>query len=219
VELHLEERAVRGGADRARRLMPTRALALLTVAAGAAIEISSHGASATTVADWATGAVLIVGGELAWERRRRPLLALAGIAWFAGTAAAPLLYLHRGPLAQLTLSHPETRPRTWLARAVVAAAWVDGAIEPLARNGAVTLVLAGLIALTAVHDETRSTGAALAFAAVLALGAWNAKELVLWTYDCTVAAIASRRPAPAGLSPRSSTTARRSACWCTTRPC
>src|SRR5206468_3486999 len=34
------------------------------------------------------------------------------------------------------------------------------------------------------------TGAALAFAAVLALGAWNAKELVLWAYDCTVAAIA-----------------------------
>ena len=65
-------------------------------------------------------------------------MSLAGFTWFLGTAFAPALYLHRGPFVHLLLSYPTGRVPTRLVR-VVAAAYVDGAIEPLARNDALTL--------------------------------------------------------------------------------
>jgi signal transduction histidine kinase len=173
-----------------------RAMAAALICGGAAVEVVFYDASlgrAATVADFAVGATLIACGTIAWERRREsrvgPLLGLAGIAWFLGSAAPPLLYVHRGPLAHLTLSYPTGRLRTRIAQAVVAAAWLDGAIEPVARNRAATFVVAGSIALAAVYGRTRNPAAALAFAAVLALGAWSANDLVLWVYDGVIAAI------------------------------
>ena len=51
---------------------------------------------------------------------------------------------HRGPLVHIVLSYPSGRLRGRLAHVVVAAAYADGLIEPMARNNTVTLVLAGL---------------------------------------------------------------------------
>jgi signal transduction histidine kinase len=87
---------------------------------------------------------------------------------------------------------------------VVVAAYVYAAIEPLARSDALTLAIAGAVALTATWTFLRSSGparkaagvalvAALAFAAVLATGAivrmlghdWD--RTLLLTYDAVVA--------------------------------
>src|SRR5262245_3343094 len=110
---------------------------------------------ALTAADFVVGSVLIVCGVIAWDRRRESrvgaLMSLAGFTWFLGTLSETALYLHRGPLVHLHLSYPSGRLRTRLPRAVVAVAYVDALVEPLASNGVVTLVLSGLVALTAVQ--------------------------------------------------------------------
>jgi signal transduction histidine kinase len=132
---------------------------------------------------------------------------LAGFTWFLGTLFEAALYLHRGPLVHLHLSYPTGRLRAWLARAVVAVAYVDALVEPLASNGVLTLVLSGLVALTALQVFLGTSGparkaggpalvAALAFAAVLALGAVNrltgspSEHAVLWVYDLVIALVA-----------------------------
>ena len=162
------------------------------------------------LADFAVGSVLIACGVIAWERRPESrvgaLMSLAGFTWFLGTALAPALFLHRGPLVQLHLSYPSGRLPTRLARAVVIVAYIDAAIEPLGNNDALTLVLSGAVALTAIQVFVRTSGtarkatrpalaAALAFAAVLAFGAigraagWN-PDVVLLTYDVVIAVLA-----------------------------
>ena len=73
-------------------------------------------------------------GERRPESRVGAIMSLAGFTWFLGTAFEPALYLHRGPFVHLLLSYPTGRLSDRLARAVVVAAYVDGAIEPLARN-------------------------------------------------------------------------------------
>jgi signal transduction histidine kinase len=162
-----------------------------------------------TVADFVVGCVLIVCGVVAWERRPESrvgaLMSLGGFTWFLGTIFTPALYLHRGPLVHLYLSYPTGRLPSRLALAVVATAYVDAAIAPLARNDALTLFLSSAVALAAMQVFLRTSGtarkaagpalgAALAFAAVLALGAigraagWNA-DVILWTYDVVVASL------------------------------
>jgi hypothetical protein len=105
-----------------------------------------------------------------------------GITWFAGNVSALAVYLHRGPLVQLVLAYPHGRPRGRLAVLVVAAAYIDGLIEPLGRRDRLTLVLAAAVALAAVHRFLRSAGparragapallCALTLAAALALAA------------------------------------------------
>jgi len=165
------------------------AAAVVVLCGGALIEVLVGGSAA----DFAVGCVLTVCGAVAWERRGEsrigPLLGLAGVAWFLGTAATPLLYLHRGPLAHATLAPPAGRLRNRLARLIVAAAWLDGAIEPLASNRVLTFVLAGAIASAALSANARTAGPSLAFAGVLALGAWNASHAVLLLYEAVVAAV------------------------------
>ena len=68
-------------------------------------------------------------------------MSFAGFTWFLGTVFEPALFLHRGPLVHLQLSYPTGRLPTRLARGVVAVAYVDAAIEPVAQNDAVTLAL------------------------------------------------------------------------------
>jgi signal transduction histidine kinase len=190
-------------------------LALLPLGILFGLIAESHSAgdswSSLAAADFAVGCVLIAAGAIAWDRRPASgvgaLLSLAGLTWFLGSALERALYLHRGPLVHLVLAYPSGRPRTRLAQGIVAAAYVDGAIEPLAANGWVTLALTGavLVAATELFHGTsgptrRAAGAALAaataFDGVLALGAverlsdWGARDPVEWTYDVVVAAIA-----------------------------
>jgi len=190
-------------------------LALLPVgiAVGLAAEWASfeEGELALTTADLAVGWILIACGVVAWARRPESrvgaLMSLAGFTWFLGTLFEPALYLHRGPLVQLLLSYPTGRLPTRLARAVVVVAYVDGAIEPLARNDWLTLGLSGAVAITAVQVFRSASGPArkaarpalafaLAFGAVLVLGAverqagWEADRAVLWVYDLVIASTA-----------------------------
>jgi signal transduction histidine kinase len=152
-----------------------------------------------TGADFAVGCVLIGGGVAAWDRRSESrvgiVMLFASAMWFLGNLASPLLYLHRGPLVQLHLSYPTGRLRSRLVWAVVAAAYVDAAVEPLARNRLLTLGLACAVALTALRVFAGTSGlsrkagkpalaAALAFAAVLALA--SSGRLLGWKTDLLV---------------------------------
>jgi signal transduction histidine kinase len=166
---------------------------------------------ALTAADFTVGCLLLVCGTVAWQRRTESrvglLMELGGVTWFLGNIAQPLLYLHRGPLIHLHLSYPTGRLPTRLAAAVVAIAYVDAVVDPIAANDVATLALSALIALSALQVFRGTSGparkaggpalaAALAFAGVLALGAvnrlagWDADRAVLWTYDVVIAAIA-----------------------------
>jgi signal transduction histidine kinase len=191
------------------------ALLPLGIAFGVAVEWAFYDADlgpALTAADFAVGCALIASGAVAWERRRESrvgaLMTLAGFAWFAGNLGGAALYFHRGPLVHLHLSYPSGRIPTRLAGAVVIAAYVDAVIEPLASNDWVTLALSVAVALTACRVFLGTSGparkaggpalaAALAFAAVLTLGALEglgylgvSSRTVLWIYDIVIASIA-----------------------------
>ena len=142
-----------------------------------------RGQLGVALVDLAVGCMLFSCGAIAWDRRSEsragPLMSFAGFTWFLGTVFEPALFLHRGPLVHLHLSYPTGRPPTRLSRGVVAVAYVDAAIEPVAQNDAVTLALSAAVALTAVQVFTGTSGparkagrpalaAALAFAGVLA---------------------------------------------------
>jgi signal transduction histidine kinase len=189
------------------------ALLLVGTAVGLAVELTFYDTQlgpALATADFLVGFVLIGCGVLARDHRpesRVGILALAaGGTWFIGNVAETLLYLHRGPLVHLCLSYPTGRLRSRVARIVVAVAYVDGAIEPLARNETATLVLSGAIALAALREFRATSGparkaagpalaAALAFGGALALSAtgrlagWN-PDAVLLAYDVVVASVA-----------------------------
>jgi signal transduction histidine kinase len=190
------------------------ALLPIGIGVGVAAEWASYDSSvgaALTGMDFAVGCLLIGCGVIAWSRRPESrvgaLMNLAGFTWFLGTVFELALYLHRGPLVHLHLSYPTGRLRTRLTAAVVAAAYVDALVEPLAANGVVTLVLSAFVALTALGTFLGSSGparkaggpalaAALAFAAALALGAVNrltgspSEHAVLWIYDVVIASVA-----------------------------
>jgi signal transduction histidine kinase len=188
------------------------ALLPLGIALGLAAEWAAYDSENVplAIADFAVGALLIVCGAVAWERRPGSrvgaLMSLAGFTWFLGTLFEPALFLHRGPLVHLHLSYPTGRLPTRLARVVVVVAYVDAAIEPLARNDALTLGLSGAVALAAFQVFRGTSGtarkaggpalaAALAFAGVLAFAAlgrlagWN-DDTILWVYDVVIASVA-----------------------------
>jgi signal transduction histidine kinase len=189
------------------------ALVPLGIAFGFAAELaaSDDGVSGVAAADLVVGVVLLVCGGVAWARtpesRVGALMSLAGLTWFLGTLWSPALYLHRGPLVHLNLSYPAGRLPTRLAGGVVAAAYLVAVLEPLAANDALTLVVSGMVALTALQVFLGTSGparkaggpalaAALAFAGVLAFGAverlagWEAHRAVLWIYDLVIASVA-----------------------------
>ena len=122
------------------------------------------------------------------------LLAATGAAWFAGTLAPALLYLHRGPLIHLLLAYPGARPARRPAQAVVAAAYVDGAIEPLGASDTLTLLLCAATAAAAVAGYARESGPRRRARVVPTVGAL-AVALVL-ALDRADARAASRRCSP-----------------------
>jgi signal transduction histidine kinase len=189
------------------------ALGVAGFAFGLAAELVAYrsGELERAAADLAVGWALIGCGLVACERRPAlrfgPLMAAAGAAWFLGTFATAALYLHRGPLVHALLSYPSGRLSRPLARAVVIAAYVDGAIEPLGRSSIATLVLcSGLAAaaadgwLAAVGPNRRAragaSAAAVAIALVLALGAagrvagWDTDSATLWAYEVVLVLVA-----------------------------
>ena len=100
-----------------------RAIAMsVALPLGVAAELASGAGPGFWLPDLFTGLALVVAACVAWpgERRTAGLLALAGAAWFAGTAWSPLLSMHLGVLAHLLLLAPARCRRTALAATVFA---------------------------------------------------------------------------------------------------
>jgi signal transduction histidine kinase len=189
------------------------ALAVALLVAGLALGLGAESAAYVpgeldrAAADLLTGWVLLVCGVLAARRARGrevgALMGATGVAWFAGTLApGALLYLHRGPLVHLLLAFPGGHVARRPAQAVVAAAYVDGAVQPLGASDAVTLVLCAALAVASAADYARATGprrraravptaGALAIALVLALTAvaGGSESLTLAAYELVLAAL------------------------------
>ena len=187
----------------------SRALSLVVlvtgVGLGVAAELASSSSTGAKVADFAVGCVLLGCGALAWERRNDsrsgPLMTLTGLAWFLGTVSNAAVYLHRGPLVQLVVSHPTGRLRGRVARAFVVAVYLAAVIEPYTGGNVLTLAVAGGLVVFACHTmfarrAVVPASAALALAAAFALTAanrlesLNRRDLVLAVYDGVVAAVA-----------------------------
>jgi signal transduction histidine kinase len=189
------------------------ALVPLGIAFGIAAEWIVGGAfDASSAADLVVGCVLVACGSLGWDRRPASrvgaLLCATGFAWFLGTLFEPALFLHRGPLVHLLLSYPSGRLPSRLARVVTVAAYADGALEPLARNDAVTLALSAIVLLVAVHTFIGTSGparkgvglalaATAAFTGVLVVRALDRladqnfdPDAVLAAYELVVTAVA-----------------------------
>src|SRR6266508_4575659 len=157
-------------------------------AAGLAIAVAAESVSylpeepELAAADATVGLAFIGLGVVAWQRRPSsrsgPLMAATGFAWFAGSFAGAALFLHRGPLVHLLVGYPRGRLRSRLERVVVAAAYVDGAVYPLARQDTVTIALA-LVVMTTVLVGYRRAGGAERRARAAALVAAAAVMLVL----------------------------------------
>jgi signal transduction histidine kinase len=189
----------------------TVAVVGVAVAGAAACEWVADAALPAAAGDAAAGAALLGAGALALSVSRGvrsgALMVVCGVAWLAGTLWTPLLFVHRGPLAQLVLAYPRALPRPWFAGAVVVAAYVCGTDASLARDFTLTLLLAAAVVAAAAlrHQraqgaERRARAAGLAAALLLAVGlaapaAARAASLdhdvaALWLYDATVVLIA-----------------------------
>ena len=142
---------------------------------------------ASTLADLGTGAILLAAGGLAASRApARPtglLIVATGAAWLAGSAVDALVFLHRGPLVHLLLAYPHARIAGRMRRAIVAAAYLTGAVEPIGASAVVTAALCAAVVGEAGVRWSRGGGierraAAAAFAAAaLVCGALGAGTL------------------------------------------
>jgi signal transduction histidine kinase len=187
------------------------------VAAGLVLAVAAESATYLPEEPWLAAADATVGlvfiglGAVAWQQRpssRSGLLMTAtGVAWFAGSFVGAALFLHRGPLVHLLVGYPRGRLRSRLERVVVAAAYVDGAIYPLARQDLATIVLAVAVLVTALVGWRRAGGAeqraraaalaaASAIAVVLGMGAvgrvaeLDADVAWLWAYQVVLVLVA-----------------------------
>jgi signal transduction histidine kinase len=163
------------------------------------------------IVDPAVGVVLVACGAVTWRRRptsRVGLLMIAAAAcWFLGGAWTAAVFLHRGPLVHLHLSYPTGRTRRPLTVVTVLAAYLVAVVEGVVDSPWLTLGLAVLVTVAAIDVFTRTSGkarkaggpalgAALAFAAALALSSanllldWDADRPVLLVYDLTICMVA-----------------------------
>src|SRR4051812_158937 len=116
--------------------------------------------NAATVADLGTGACVIVAGAVALSRpagRATGVLLIAtGAAWLAGSAVDALVFVHRGPLFHLLLAYPGMRLAGGGRVAIISAAYVTGAVEPLGGSDPLTVALCVLVAGAAAERWLRS---------------------------------------------------------------
>lgn len=182
------------------------------LAFGIVAELAAGAGGALTALDIVVGLALIGFGLVLWERRRASaagwLLAASGFAWFLGNFASWAVYLHRGPLIHLLLLYPGARLRSRPAWTVAGAGYVYAAAYPVARNDAITIGLAVVLAWAAHRRYSASagmerTGCALAFASAVALSSalitgavariasLGGDRLVLGTYDVVIALVAT----------------------------
>jgi signal transduction histidine kinase len=191
--------------------MPVRAVAVVigALAVTAVVEIAAGPGLPEVAGDAAGGAALLAAGGVAAltasGRRVGVLLALAGVAWLAGTVEPSLAALHRGPLVHALLSAPDGRLRSRIALVATAAAYVSGAF--LANAEWVTLGLAALLLLASVDQRRRrgiarpplaaepaALAGALVLGAVASLGDVGLEDIAAWAYYATVTMVAIAVP-------------------------
>lgn len=164
------------------------AAALSALLVGVAIEqVASAGDEPLAAAgDLLVGITWMGVALVLWSRRstRRTAVLCAGFSasWLLGSIDPAFVFLHRGPLAHLLLAYPTGRLDSGVARAAVAAAYVDGILAGLGGGPAWTLgFCAGLVLAVSLRVAT-ATGAvrrsrlvpllaAVAVGVVLAAGA------------------------------------------------
>jgi signal transduction histidine kinase len=130
------------------------------------------------IVDATTGLILVALG-LAYRRRPSGVLLFgAGVAWLLGDAATWAVYLHRGPLIHLVLAYPYLRPRTRIAWATIAAAYLCATLPPLTASGPATLAVAAALVGSALYGYTAASGP-LRRARLPALGAAAALALAM----------------------------------------
>jgi signal transduction histidine kinase len=150
------------------------ALGLCAVALGVFAEwLGGLWPSPSALVDLVVGWTLTGSGLIAWSRRSGsrvgPLLVLSGFAWFLGTLAGSaigwlaiiggvFLTLHRAPLVHAIVGYPTGRVLGRLNVALVIAAYAYAAVVPLARDSAVTIVIAVALLSTTMWTYQRSTG-------------------------------------------------------------
>ena len=113
--------------------------------------------------DLATGWTLIACGLVGWARRPEsrsgPLLAATGFAWFAANLLGDqALYLHRGPLIQLTLTYPYGRLGSRLDRVAVAVAYGAALVPAVWSSDIATFALCALFVLAAGRGYAGAVG-------------------------------------------------------------
>jgi signal transduction histidine kinase len=137
----------------------------LVLGLGAELAASGSAQWHRAAADLAAGWALLGGGVWAWSRAPAnhlgPLLAAAGVAWFAGTVGAfggAALYLHRALLIHAVLAYPSGHVGGRLERGAVAAAYLAAIVPALARDEVVSLALALLVLIVAVRRASFGDG-------------------------------------------------------------
>src|SRR4051812_5478808 len=127
--VHRQVRAFRCGARRAAGV--SKLLGVLAWPAALVLGLAAEavafawGQPRLWVPDLAVGLAFFACGRFAWEWHRgaAALFVATGVTWFAGTAFMEVLFLHRGPLANLLLGYPGARPRSRIDGAGVAAGY------------------------------------------------------------------------------------------------
>ena len=194
---------------------PARLLWPAAVALGLAAEWAAYDLEdvRSWLPDLVVGWTFLGCGLFAWSRRPDSrtglLLSATGVAWFAGTLAAPLVYLHRGPLIHCVLAFPSGRLRSRLGLAAVAAGYVSALVLPLGRSEIATIALGLLVVVVAVRGYAQAVGqdrraalltvqAASGLGLVLAGGAagrlafpaGEANEVILFAYQAMLVSLA-----------------------------
>jgi signal transduction histidine kinase len=195
---------------RAPRVVWPAVALVATLAVGVIVERAAYpGDPAAAAGDLAVAVALVACGMAVWTSVRASqltgaLMVATGVAWLAGGVIGELALLHRGPLVQLLVTAPGSRPRTWVERLVVGAGYVDCVMPGVARDGGATVALAVVVAGVALARWARAGGVdrgarAVAAAAsgaiglVLVAGAVVVPAdgaAVLWCYEAVLVATA-----------------------------
>src|SRR5262245_34915363 len=145
-------------------------LAVVGAVVGIAAEVVRDAGPAQTVADLATGWTILGCGLWGWaqrpDQRCWPLLAAAGLGWFAGNFAGGdlLLYAHRGLMVHAVVVGSRTRSK------LAPAAIVLGYGDVVAAGGSLGAATTIAVAVALVVVAAASTGFFLESLVALAAG-------------------------------------------------
>jgi signal transduction histidine kinase len=164
--------------------------------------------------DLAVGWSYIVGGLVAWAARPSSatgrLLAVVGVAWFAGSIWPSLEFLHRGPLFHLLATYPTGRLAVhgagfggWLRPVAVVAVYAanvtrlggDQLVVAFVAAGFLALGVAGILRTRGAMRRARLTSSAAAISVgIVLLVPWAARAMgsslgitALLAYDAVLA--------------------------------